>query len=104
MKSDVVISIGGDGTIISSLRKLIKSDLPVLGLHIGGLGLLAECNKDSYKKRLNDILNGNYYVENRMLIEAHVENEIHQFYSVNEVVVNRGEIGRTIKLNVSISD
>ena len=104
MKSDVVISIGGDGTIISSLRKLIKSDLPVLGLHIGGLGFLAECNKDSYKKRLDDILNGNYYVENRMLIEAHVENEIHQFYSVNEVVVNRGEIGRTIKINVSISD
>ena len=54
-KSDVIISIGGDGTIISTLRKFIKTDLPVLGLHIGGLGFLAECNKDSYKDRINDV-------------------------------------------------
>ena len=43
-KSDMIISIGGDGTIISTLRKFVNSDLPVLGLHIGGLGFLAECN------------------------------------------------------------
>ena len=69
-QSDVVISIGGDGTIISSLRKLIKTNLPILGLHIGGLGFLAECNKDSYRKRLDDIINGDFYIEKRMLIEG----------------------------------
>jgi len=103
-QSDVVISIGGDGTIISSLRKLIKTNLPILGLHIGGLGFLAECNKDSYRKRLDDIINGDFYIEKRMLIEAYIEGEEYQFYCVNEVVVNRGEIGRTIKINVSIND
>ena len=103
-KSDVIISIGGDGTIISTLRKLIKSNLPVLGLHIGGLGFLAECNKFSYKDRLEDIINGNYYVEDRMLIEVYNNHDKYQFYSINEVVVNRGEIGRTIKINVSIDD
>ena len=100
--SDVIISIGGDGTIISTLRKLIKTNLPVLGLHIGGLGFLAECNKDSYKDRVNDIIEKKYYVENRMLIE--VESDSKKFHSINEVVVNRGKLGRTIKINVSIDN
>tara|TARA_B100000131_G_scaffold315489_2_gene354003 strand:+ start:1603 stop:2472 length:870 start_codon:yes stop_codon:yes gene_type:complete len=100
--SDVIISIGGDGTIISTLRKLIETNLPVLGLHIGGLGFLAECNKDSYKDRVNDIIEKKYYVENRMLIE--VESDSKKFHSINEVVVNRGKLGRTIKINVSIDN
>ena len=100
--SDVIISIGGDGTIISTLRKFIKTNLPVLGLHIGGLGFLAECNKDSYKDRVNDIIEKKYYVENRMLIE--VESDSKKFHSINEVVLNRGKLGRTIKINVSIDN
>ena len=103
-KSDIIISIGGDGTIISTLRKFVKTDLPILGLHIGGLGFLAECNKDSYKKRLEEIIDKNYYVEDRMLIEAESEGGSFLFYSINEVVVDRGGLGRTIKINVSIDD
>ena len=49
---DIIISIGGDGTIISSIRKFIKYNKPILGLHIGGLGFLAECNINNYRKRI----------------------------------------------------
>ena len=101
-KSDMIISIGGDGTIISTLRKFVNSDLPVLGLHIGGLGFLAECNKDSYKERIDNIILEDYYIEDRMLIE--VERDSCKFHSINEVVINRGELGRTIKISVSIGD
>ena len=100
--SDVIICIGGDGSIISTLRKFVKTNLPVLGLHIGGLGFLAECNKDSYKDRINNIIEKKYYVENRMLIE--VESDSKKFHSINEVVLNRGKLGRTIKINVSIDN
>ena len=101
-KSDMIISIGGDGTIISTLRKFVNSDLPVLGLHIGGLGFLAECNQDSYKERIDNIILEDYYIEDRMLIE--VERDSCKFHSINEVVINRGELGRTIKISVSIGD
>ena len=49
-KANIILSIGGDGTIISSIRKFLKYNKPILGLHIGGLGFLAECNNENYKK------------------------------------------------------
>ena len=54
-KTNIVISIGGDGTIISSIRKFLKYDKPILGLHIGGLGFLAECSNHNFKEKILDI-------------------------------------------------
>ena len=102
--SDLVLSIGGDGTIISSIRKCLKYEKPILGLHIGGLGFLAECNKDNYKDKILSIEKGDYYIENRMLLNVEIPNKEIDYNIINELVIDRRESARTIKTNLSISN
>ena len=103
-KAEFIISIGGDGTIISTIRKLIGYKKPILGLHIGGLGFLAESNSDNYKKRILNILNNDYYIENRMLLKVFYTNKNISYDVINELVVDKGYSGRTIRTNVGISN
>ena len=98
---DIIISIGGDGTIISSIRKFVNCSKPILGLHIGGLGFLAECNISNYKKRISDILSNKFYIENRMLLKVKSDDVI--LHIINELVIDRRDSGRTIKINLEIS-
>ena len=102
-RTNIVISIGGDGTIISSIRKFLKYDKPILGLHIGGLGFLAECSNDNFKEKILDIKNGNYYIEDRMLLNVNsIQNDINHDI-INELVIDRRDSARTVKTNISIS-
>ena len=101
--SDVILSIGGDGTIISSIRKFLKYKKPLLGLHIGGLGFLAECNHANYKDKILDIINGNYYIENRMILNVSSNDERINHDIINEIVIDRRDSARIVKTNISIS-
>mgnify|MGYP001203222777 FL=1 len=101
--SDVILSIGGDGTIISSIRKFLKYKKPVLGLHIGGLGFLAECNHANYKDKILDIINGNYYIENRMILNVGSKDGRINHDIINEIVIDRRDSARIVKTNISIS-
>jgi len=101
---DIILSIGGDGTIISSIRKCLKYKKPILGLHIGGLGFLAECNKDNYKDKILSIEKGDYYIENRMLLNVGIPDSNIDYNVINELVIDRRDSARTIKTNVSISN
>ncbi len=103
-ESDIMLSIGGDGTIISSIRKCLKYKKPILGLHIGGLGFLAECNKDNYKDKILSIERGEYYIENRMLLNVEVPDSEINYDVINELVIDRRDSARTIKTNISISN
>ena len=102
-KTKIIISIGGDGTIISTIRKLIGHEKPILGLHIGGLGFLAESNIDNYKTKILNILNNDYYIEKRMLLKVLYTNKNTRYDVINELVVDRGYSGRTIRTSVEVS-
>lgn len=102
-KADIIISVGGDGTIISSVRKFLIYQKPILGLHIGGLGFLAECNKLNYKKKISEIIRGNFFIEKRMLLNVEsIDNEVN-LNIINELVIERRDSARTIKTNIHIS-
>ena len=102
-ESTMILSIGGDGTIISSIRKFLKYKIPILGLHIGGLGFLADCNQKNYQKRILEIQKGKFYVENRMLLNVRIKKEKTSYDIINELVIDRRDSARTIKTNISIS-
>ena len=102
-QADIILSIGGDGTIISSIRKFLKYDKPILGLHIGGLGFLAECNNENYKEKFLDIKKGNYYIEDRMLLNVSSLEKNINYDIINELVIDRRDSARTIKTNIAIS-
>ena len=71
---DIILSIGGDGTILSTFRQVAQFSIPIFGIHIGGLGFLSESNQDNFIESLNAILSGNYITERRMALRLNINN------------------------------
>ena len=100
--SDLIFSIGGDGTILSTVRKLNKNEIPVLGIHIGNLGFLAQCTEDSLLDALNCIKSNNYKIEKRIILKLEVNNRA--YYALNDIVVDHGNSGRILKTKMYIDN
>lgn len=94
---DVIIAIGGDGTILSSAQNASLSGIPVLGINQGRLGFLADIEIDAIDELIEKLLNRDYKIEERMMLQTKVtqpngKEEI--FYAVNDVTVTRGSFSR----------
>ncbi len=103
---DIMLVLGGDGTFISAARLVVKNNVPILGLNLGGLGFLTEIGVDEAKRVLEDILNGNFVTETRMLLIAHVhrhEERVADYCVVNDVVINKGALARIIQMEMHIN-
>lgn len=104
-KSDVIISIGGDGTMLATAYNAQFYDKPVLGVNLGKLGFLAEANIDQIDKVIEDLKNRNYKVEERMLITAEVIGyKSERFYAVNDIVIDKGGWPKMIEITVWVDD
>ena len=99
----MIFSIGGDGTILSTVRKLNRNQIPVLGIHIGNLGFLAQCTEDSLLDALNCIKSNDYENEKRIILELEVNNN-QKYYALNDIVVDHGSSGRILKTKVYIDE
>jgi len=101
---DVVLSFGGDGTMLSTVRAVRDFETPILGVNLGGMGYLAEISPEELKERFRDFLAGRYDVEDHMILEATVDNDNMQrtYYALNDVVVDKGAVTRIIRLRISI--
>ena len=92
VSSDIIIAVGGDGTIIHASHLTAKYDKPILGINAGNLGFLAGI-ENTELDLLNALFSGDYYVDNRMMIccELYEQNRlINKVYSLNDVVIARG--------------
>ncbi len=100
-KSDVIISIGGDGTMLATAYNAQIYDKPVLGMNLGKLGFLVEANINQMDKVIEDLKNGNYKIEERMLITGEVEGyKSEKFYAINDIVIDKGGWPKMIELTV----
>lgn len=100
-KSDVIISIGGDGTMLATAYNAQFYDKPVLGVNLGKLGFLAEANIDQMDKVIADLKNRNYKIEERMLITGEVEGySAEKFFAINDIVIDKGGWPKMIELTV----
>ena len=95
---DILLAIGGDGTTMSAIRSQFHLNKPVLGIHVGNLGFLAESDLDSCRNAISQLLDKNYDTQLRSVFNVAVDNE--SYISINDVVIDRGESGRIIRLNV----
>lgn len=104
-KSDVIISIGGDGTMLATAFNAQFYDKPVLGVNLGKLGFLAEANIDQIDKVIEDLKNHNYKIEERMLITGEVIGyKSERFYAVNDIVIDKGGWPKMIEITVWVDD
>jgi NAD+ kinase len=100
----VVLSFGGDGTLLTTARAVGPAQTPILGVNFGGLGYLAEISPQELKEKFRDFLKGYYTVEDRMVLQAKVTDggSDETYYALNDVVVQKGAIPRIIKLRTTI--
>ena len=106
---DFVISIGGDGSILSAIQKMNKNQIPLLGIHIGNLGFLNQLDLSNYKKILPTLINNKKIIfrENN-LISALVytsENKLkYSFLGFNDIVINHGKFLKLINVELFLND
>ena len=105
-KLDFLIALGGDGTILSAARAVGSRKTPIVGIHLGELGFLAEVTVDDMFKRLNQINEGDFSVNHRMVIKATLSRNGEQktFFALNDFVVDRGKSQRIINLELYAGD
>jgi len=100
---DMVIVFGGDGTLLYSAKNIGLFGIPVLGVNTGHLGFLTEIPLEELPRRMPDLLDGNYTVEKRMMIEAVVPGaETRTFFAVNDIVIDKGGHPRLMDITLFI--
>ncbi len=93
-ESDLLISLGGDGTLISLSRKSFKYNKPILGIYAGQLGFLTDIRSDRIEEFVENLFLGNYRIDDRMLLEIslHAEEKIKKLVAFNDAVFARDNI------------
>lgn len=99
---DMVVSIGGDGTMLNTAYEMRHSSTPIIGVNFGKLGFLAEFDLDGFTDFLQDIKTQNYVIEERMTLLA--ECGAKELYAINDLVIDKGSWSKMIELTVKVDD
>ena len=106
-EADLVIVVGGDGSLLSAARTLAKYDTPVLGVNRGRLGFLTDITPDEIAQQVPAVLDGDYTSEQRFLLDAEVLRDgkvVGRADALNDVVVNSGTSAQMIEYELYIDD
>ena len=95
---DVVISFGGDGTMLGAARLMINSGIPIMGVNVGRLGFLAEFSVKEIDSSIYDLLHGNYRIVDRSVLETEIDNEM--IFALNDFVVEKKDTSRMISFEI----
>jgi NAD+ kinase len=99
---DLVVSLGGDGTMLRAARVAHSRDAPLLGVNFGRLGYLAEIDAGELIAAFDKIVSGDYQIEERMILRCEDSEGTNQCIGLNEVLVERSSRTRLVRLGVSI--
>ena len=102
---DLVVVVGGDGSLLGAARVLARNDVPVLGVNRGRLGFLADVSPDEIEPRISEVLDGHYRIEKRFLLDAtvkHAGEPVGMADALNDVVVNSGTSAKMIEFDLYI--
>mgnify|MGYP006083660335 FL=1 len=105
-QADLLIVLGGDGTLLSVARAAHPHNIPILAVNLGSLGFLAEISIDELYPTLENILAGKFEIENRMLLNACIwrnGEKVEDHNVLNDVVINKGAVARIISLQVLVN-
>lgn len=101
--ADVLVAFGGDGTILSAARMVGAGGTPILGVNLGKLGFLAELAPDDMAGAIDDILDGKFIIEERLVLKATLPSQPDKvFFAVNDIVVDKSRSPRLIDLVTQI--
>jgi len=104
---DMVIVLGGDGTILRAARELYATEIPIVGVNMGRKGFLTEIEPHDLIHYLEKLVAGNYRVKNRMMLRSQAKRKdeiLASYVSLNDAVISRGPFSRIIRLNTFINN
>ncbi len=104
---DLVVVVGGDGSMLHAARTLANFPVPVLGINRGHLGFLTDVPPTAFKRKLDDVLAGRYTEERRFLLQARVlrhEDPVAASEALNDIVLYPGEISRMIEFEMYVNE
>ncbi|MBN1300948.1 MAG: NAD(+)/NADH kinase [Melioribacteraceae bacterium] len=102
---DIIISIGGDGTMLTTAYDALKYNSPIIGINFGKLGFLAELDDHNLNELIENIVEGKYIIEERMALEAvELRSSQKKLYSINDFVIDKGRWVKMIDLTIKVDD
>jgi len=101
---DMMIAFGGDGTILSTARLVGRAAVPILGVNLGKLGFLAELSVDEVESFVDDILNNQHVIEDRMVLKVTAEGQDVQMFGVNDIVIDKSNSSRVIDMDTYVNN
>ncbi len=102
---DMLIALGGDGTMLRAGHLAAPHGLPILGINLGKFGFLMQLSRADWQEKLPRLLDGDYKIENRMMLKAelwHLQELVSTSHVINEVVVARGRVVRPIRIRAAV--
>jgi NAD+ kinase len=100
---NILISLGGDGTILRAARLLNGFPTPVLGINIGKLGFLAEVSVEEMDECLDEILRGDYEIEERIMLQARIGKSKKVMYALNDIVLDQADSSRMFSTHTRVN-
>jgi len=103
---DMIVVLGGDGTMLNVARLVCERGVPILGVNLGGLGFITEVQKEEVCNAMDKTLAGEYSIEDRLMLTAHIHRhgeKIAEYTVLNDVVINKGALARIIDLETYIN-
>jgi NAD+ kinase len=97
-ESDVVLALGGDGTLLRAARIILEKETPILGINLGSLGFLADIEVDRIWVAIQNLMDRKYEIEKRMTLEVSVSRN--HFFALNDIVISHSTVGRMIDMEI----
>ena len=104
-KADVLLVLGGDGTMLNAARLAAERSIPILGVNMGGLGFLTEVRLENLYPSLERVFANDYVLDERLMLRTHIHRDgetIAQGVVLNDVVISKGTLARMIELRIEI--
>jgi NAD+ kinase len=105
-RADMILVLGGDGTMLNAARLVEERSVPILGVNMGGLGFLTEVTLDHLYPSLERIFAGDCFLEERLMLRARIDRHgehVAQATVLNDVVVSKGTLARMIEVQITIN-
>ena len=106
-QSDLLISLGGDGTLLGIGRRTARFEKPILGINLGTLGFLTAEEKTHAELAIDKVLNGEYKLEKRMMLECSIaqgDERKEGIIALNDICITRGNLYKILEFRVYVND